>query len=578
MNNNLEKIGNLLHFFKNILIENPNIILTTNIIYNNLIKSSVSKQEWNVNISNDNMFDKWKQLNLDNITCFEDTSNSLYSFFNKLEEIDKIKNPIKVYIPIDYEHIFEGVTKLLGFFSKKNMSFQMKISKNIRLDNIIIRLTTLDDLNKLLNFIKYNEYINEGLLEPNPFTYIQENVGIVIDGNLSYNWIVANFVAQYLNHKKITNKLEEIKVFDLYNYVIDEYKNNFINLSTYNTIKISETKLDQNSITYYKQITELILKISEPEFTREDFDKHFTEVNDIEQFKNEANTYNTLNTLTNYISIQSKKQSIESLYESLQMYINTGKLEYITNACSLRANMYFSNFKENIENILKDKNITLKDLFNCIQSQDIEKEISCNQLDVIEDDTKIILTQIVKDLSQIYSYKEALEIIQIYLATNDYLILTREKNIREIAVTNNIRNNVLSILFKRQISFLDYIKDLDINLDINLNIDYEKVFSDATKETYNKYQELYDAKKIDFDGFTLVNYAIHNLVLNNDCKSFTRENEARKNISKLTRDNVFEIMLKKLELPKVKLENTLDEDIDDIIRSYIDNILDTRES
>ena len=283
------------------MIENPNIILTTNIIYNNLIKSSIPKQQWNINISNDNFFDKWKQLELDNISDEYDTVNYIYKFYNKVEFIEKLKSPIKVYVPLDYEHIFEGINKLLNFFSKKNIPFQINISKNIRLDNIVIRLSSLEDLNRLLNFIKYNDYINEGLLDTNPFAFIQENVSIAIDGNLSYNWIISNFIAQYLNLKKQDNKLEEIKVFDFYNYIIDEYKNNFINLPSYPALKIPDTKLDQNSITHYKNTIELILKISEPEFTREDFDKHFNEVNDIDSFNNTSNTFNTINILTNYI-------------------------------------------------------------------------------------------------------------------------------------------------------------------------------------------------------------------------------------------------------------------------------------
>lgn len=574
MTNNLEQISSILSHFKDLLSENPELKLNENIVYNYLINFNVPNEEYEIDIKKEGLFDKWEKNSeeLENV-IYNKSNNWIDSclFTDKNNKVDTFTNPIKIYIPIKYNYIEESVNKLLAFFSKKNMPYQLKISRYINNNNVIVRLVNIDDLNKLINFIKYNEYINEGLISPNPFCYNEESLALTIDNNLSYISIIANYIYKYLLTKK--DNIEEIKTHDFYNYIIDMYKNTFVNYSNYSNLQIPGLdEFDELDIISYQNITELLLKVSENSFKREDFEEHLNECNNVETIKKNKKKYSTLNTFISFINMQKENKSDVELLNILKRYIETGNLSCITNDCSLRTTMYLSKFRINMQKLLESNNISLETLYNNLNPKGnvYEKldDKKLNSLIMINND---ILREALDELTKLYDYNNATKIIQLYLATNDYNIITRENDLRNRVVNANLRSNTLTILFNKHISFNKYLESL------RMDIDESYILRNAINETYNKYQSLYEEGKVECDGFTLVNYALTNLLKNNDYNSFTRNNEARKNLSQLNQDNVFDIITKELELPITQLENIPEENLQDIIRKYLDYIFGTEQ-
>ena len=645
--NNIETSSGLLEFFKNILSNNTNISLTDDMIYDSIIKINVPEEQLSVEI--DSLFDEWKTkfaaLNIKvNDDYLEINNKSL-----------KVPSPLKVYISMDCNHIYKNINKIVNFLN--DTPFQLRISKYIRNDNVIIRLSSIEDLIKLDKFIDDN--IDDGLFDPNPFTFVYNKLGITIDGSLSFNSIISNCLYKYLISKK--DDYNTIQIDDFYNYIIDLYTNTFITLNNYSNMEIPNIDnilFEEKSIVYYKNLLELILKSSEDKFNIKQLEDHFNKVNDIKELAFDKLAYKTYNSILLLKIIY--KDQIPNLLDRLYKYIETGEKNYITNEGSLRINIYISNLKEGINKVLKKNDMNLADLFNKLKTYD--KDLSVNTLTTSKD-----LQELIKELSETYDYKTAIDIIQVYLHTNDVALFTRNNNLRKKIVDNSLRNNIISVLLEKKLSFSEYCDkleefiledkkeekeiiedtqnyDLDnhfditsimvsaikddiedkgyteqINIDIKeeeleqpttlieentmsvedlfdeindedktVNVDstsIEKLFdkvgdsdktellTSAIKETYKKYEELFKEGKIKFDGFALVNYALTSILEKDDYTSFTRINEARKNISLLTKQDILDIMCNSLGIESTIVDIATHEYLQEIIRNYIDYLL-----
>ena len=645
--NNISSTLEFIDFFKNVLSTNNNVVLTEDMIYDKILKMNVPEEQLNVEI--DSLFDEWKTK----FASFDIKDNNDYLEINNKSL--KIPSPLKVYISMDCNHIYKNMNKIINYLSET--PFQLRISKYIRNDNVIIRLSSIEDLISLDKYISDN--IDDGLFNPNPFTFVYNKLGVTIDGSLSFNNVISNCLYRYLLSKDDYNT---IQLDDFYNYIIDLYTNTFITLNNYSSMEIPNVEnilFDEKSIVYYKNLLELILKSTEDNFSIKELEKHFNKVNNIKDLAFDKLTYKTYNSILLLKIIY--KEQIPNLLDRLYKYVETGEKKYISNNGSSRINIYLNNLKDNINKVLKKNEITLADLFNKLKTY--EKEISVNTLTTSKD-----LQNLIKELSETYDYKTAIDIIQVYLHTNDIAIFTRDNNLREKIINNNLRNNIISILLDKKISFSEYCEKLDdfiledtteekeevmentqnydldnrfditsimvsaikeeeidkgyteqINVDIKeeeleqpttlieentmsvddlfdeinvedktVNIektsieklfdkmgdnDKETLLNSAIIETYNKYDELFKEGKIKFDGFALVNYALTSILEKDDYTSFTRINEARKNISLLTKQDILDIMCKTLNIENTLVDIVTHDYLQEIIRKYIDYLL-----
>lgn len=103
---------------------------------------------------------------------------------------------IKLYCPLDYNHLEKGIKKIFKFMDKNHISHESKASFKMRADNVVIRLKKDDyeGARKVIDFINSDEYLKEGMNQVNPLLPTIGNVGCVVDkdeynkNKKTFNW------------------------------------------------------------------------------------------------------------------------------------------------------------------------------------------------------------------------------------------------------------------------------------------------------------------------------------------------------------------------------------------------------
>lgn len=202
------------------LEENPKI--KERIVYSELTKYGLNSlndfvelengQLNTLNIKSKGLFYQWIEDFKDksNINAFCDETNWSYWMQFKNGYLKRSDDFEKIYLSLDSGHIYRGVKELMEFISDNNIEHASKISSKQRTDGIVIRIRRDDKvgLEKILNFIKNNQYIQEGLNQLNPFLPSEGNVSHIPDNAESYNGFVAKYISEFvdknINSKKIS--------------------------------------------------------------------------------------------------------------------------------------------------------------------------------------------------------------------------------------------------------------------------------------------------------------------------------------------------------------------------------------
>lgn len=117
---------------------------------------------------------------------------------------------IKIYLPLDSKHLFEGVKQVFSYLEKENISHTSKATSLARADNVIIRIDSndIESLKKIYKFIKNNPYIQEGINQVNPFLPTVGKLGVMIDDGRSYNMQMSELIAIYINNYAKDSKID----------------------------------------------------------------------------------------------------------------------------------------------------------------------------------------------------------------------------------------------------------------------------------------------------------------------------------------------------------------------------------
>lgn len=197
-------------------VSNPDKEIDKNFIYSQLMVFNIKKEQLPCySISHE--FQNWKNRynNNPNINVFELDKRPFLWFIN-----GKIKgNEVKLYIPMDYNHIKEGANQLFDFIANSGIEHQSKIANKIRNDNLVIRVNSLEDAEKIIDFVKNNEYIQEGLIKTNPFLTNFNGVGLAMDNGYSYNSTVCEILSNFINYLKKYNRFDLLTVDNLNQYI-----------------------------------------------------------------------------------------------------------------------------------------------------------------------------------------------------------------------------------------------------------------------------------------------------------------------------------------------------------------------
>lgn len=389
-----QQIDDFLKIWRDVAKENPNFSFLDHrkTVYHYLTRLGVSDYDQNLTI-NESIFPNWTKrfTNVENIDCF--VSESWRYFCQFVNRGEPRNDNIKVYIPLDSKHIYNGANMIFDFLAQNNIHHTSKIGKHIRFDDIVVRLDDTQTAEKLLNFINSNTYIQEGLIKPNPFAYNKNGIALACDGMLSYNETVANIISFYIENARKTNTLDKVGVQEFYNFVNNYYQDVFSNnnynrlIADFNINKFEE--MGDYAITNYKQVLALIIKSADHNFTFDNYLNHFkaceTGARDIDYLSNmplakqeELNANKQTETfLLEVISAMASKYGKEPAINCVKNYINTGKSSFITRDYNLRQRVLNYSLADKINNILQNNVLSFENYISLIEQKnnfDVNKE------------------------------------------------------------------------------------------------------------------------------------------------------------------------------------------------------------
>lgn len=245
MSNLVSKKAEMNYFLKYLaeLSENG-IDVDSDVVYNTMesygVRSSDNVDGILTNIKPE-LFPKWKEnfLNDPDIHVFVAPNWRYFCQFISNERIPGDEY-IKMYIPIDGEHIYKGAIDLFNYVESLGVRHESKISSEIRSDDIIIRLDgeNMDSAKKIINYVNSNEYIREGLTRVNPFVPVVNGIGIMKESGISYNNTMAKLIAYHI--KEMQKQQKDVSIYSFQewlNSIQSDYRKSPINVDDFREVK-----------------------------------------------------------------------------------------------------------------------------------------------------------------------------------------------------------------------------------------------------------------------------------------------------------------------------------------------------
>ncbi len=349
----------------------------------------------------------------DNINCFCD-NNFFLEFRNGRWESND--NKIKLYIPLKYHDIKEGLIKILDYLSQNNISYIAKITKYMRTDNIIICLDNIRDVKSIIEYID-NSIVHEMLLELNPFIFNYHGIGLVMDNNLSYNDEVAKVIYNYILSRKIFRQADKPNYREFYNFVYNCYK---------------DTK-DNNLKMIY-------------DFFYASLDKDY----DILDFYDKVSLYQGNPTLLfeSLLATRNKYRKNEQAVNSLLLLLK-GNYSGITRKNNYRKRLYEYMDSDMIKRTIcsmvnRDKDANITDEILSLFLKELNRYSLSGTL------SRSIGYAVYKTLIKIdkYNKEEARNIINTLLETGNIYLITRSDGARDLVLSKTNKDDILNDLYE----------------------------------------------------------------------------------------------------------------------------------
>ncbi len=241
-------------------------------------------------------------------------------------------------------------------------------------------------------------------------------------------------------------------------------------------------------------------------YTRSYYNHHFVDYNDIGEaiadfnlsgceissIENNKKIVNVGNVVNLFIRCLEPHFNLDSFKEIYYDYSNDGKIIGMANALGIKRNsgdfVTGSNYVGSIDTILLDAVKTFEDKYKINDEQ-------------------------------------ALKIINNYLEDFNSHKITRDNDIRGKMIKSDFANKM-----NRLLSITN--QDLKEYYNVKKQSRAIRVLRDAIYETYNKYEDIYvlDSEELQVDGKTRAQFALKELIYNNNSLGFTRRNNARLNL------------------------------------------------
>jgi len=468
MDNNLYKQLKIDSFLKQIQLLSQTNKIDERQIYVQLINHGIPEIERRQNVSG--VFRELQLLNLYNekMDVFV-ASNWKYflQFVSKNVRKSYHLNPIKIYIPLKYENMEKSVQRIFAFINKNNIEHCSKLASEVRVDDLVIRVYSKEDADKIINYINSDEELTKNMYNPNPFSIETGKVGLTMDRILSYNSTLAKYINSYINKVNSENLFAS---YDGFKYFLSEQLqalkskedlSNFIKMAESKNIK----RLPQFLQTL-EEITNVIIKVMNCE-PRESLYRYFEEVNlenyNVEKYREYHNyDYATLmnenyTLLKNVVNAIAMKYGYSTAKLALVTYKNTGDVNYITRTNNAR------------DMITSSK--TFKTFLNII---DLDKEFERLMPEIKESQSNPSKERILEEICKStylscqtpergYCGKRQIARSLIRMQANDYNCITRTNNARKMA-QEHIRPEEIKNIIKQSLEASGYIIENEADL------------------------------------------------------------------------------------------------------------------
>ena len=221
---------------------------------------------------------------------------------------------INLYIPINNKNGFVLLNSLFDYIERELIESKTEVLKNIRTDNVVVKLYSNDNAIKIAEFVNKNHA--EDIINNNPFMINDENVGLSIEGNISYLNSVAYFINDYIIELKNKNELDNCNLNGFKQHIENLKQNDYLSIiKDENIVKMKKNfHLDISNETFKCQIINIIDLIqiaTDEEKGLADFDKKWEEVR-----TNQYNNASSVDNLKNKENEESNKENLDEIENS----------------------------------------------------------------------------------------------------------------------------------------------------------------------------------------------------------------------------------------------------------------------
>lgn len=495
------EIDNFLKYYASVFYENPNLNINSDVFYSALMNYGLSEEEINNNDIREN-FQDWENYFKDrqNIQVFESPYQARFlQFHNKNFSLSDV-DCVKIYLPFKGKDISECVKILFDFLEKNNIHQISKVSDTLRSDSVVLRISTIEEAQKVMDFVNNNDRLNNAINSTNPFVMRMNNMGLAMDDLVSYNKTVSYFLSEFFNKCKKDNKLDEVSLNDFMTYIINFYNDTFINGDKLNEFLDSSLfKIDSSTrykndytgclINYYQVIKLMITSLD----TTKNLDNYINHAR-------ECNDKSNLDLLRNYFDNLISQKQKSSKTEELDVNISIRKdiLDaYILYASKKYGNdnvikYLYSYIKNDSNAITKDKNF--RDKFSKFLSKDIITEITGNDLPNyvinIQNNQNINKMQILENVScatfNKYGFNQLKTALTSSLSNNYSYFTDGNMNLRKNLI-ENVKPEEIINLCKLYLKYLGYdineLNEIDEILEVFCNEIQQELDKSVKKES-----------------------------------------------------------------------------------------------
>ena len=227
----IDEMQRFLNFLYTIGLNNPDISINRNIIYNELCKYGLKESEIDSNgkrKSCAHLFKEWlKRNNITNnwkkgLTVYHNPNWKHFLQFyatNSRAEFDSMEQFIKLYIPISYDNIYDDINLLFDGINNMHIKHSSKLADTIRSDNTIVWLDVndTDSAMKIIGFVNNNFQRGKSLNSVNPFVPTINGIGFTYCVGDSYNSEISNIMSMYINN--CINNKKSPKIMEFYEQI-----------------------------------------------------------------------------------------------------------------------------------------------------------------------------------------------------------------------------------------------------------------------------------------------------------------------------------------------------------------------